>query len=170
MAVPKTNYLVIGNILKPWGYRGDLKVQIVTAFPDKLIKHKTVFLGEPPRAFQVESARLHSGAALFKLVGIDTPEAAAKLRGQVVRIPEESAAPLHKNQYFQHQIVGLRVITGVGEPLGVVEEILETGANDVYVIRREDNREILIPAIKQVVKRIDLEHGEMIVELIEGLE
>ncbi len=156
-------------MLKPWGYRGDVKVQILTDFPKHLAKLKTVYLGSDARVTQVERARLHSGFALMKFAGYDTPEAAAKLRGQVVQIPLEEAARLRKGQYFHHQIIGLQVFTTEGESLGLIEEILETGANDVYVVRREDNRELLLPAITDVVQEIDLENKRMVVRLMPGL-
>jgi 16S rRNA processing protein RimM len=163
------HFLVVGEIAKPWGYRGEVKVQILTDFPKRLAKLKIAYLGADARAVQVERARLHSGFAVMKFAGYDTPEGAAKLRGQVVQIPVEQAAPLQKGQYFQHQIVGLEVVTTEGEKLGTIEEILETGANDVYLVRRDDGGEILLPAIKDVVHEIDLENRRMVVKLMEGL-
>ena len=169
MSAENPQYLVIGQVLKPWGYRGDVKVQILTDFPQRLTRLKTVYLGSDARAIQVERARLHSGFATLKLSGYDTPEAAAKLRGQVVQIPAAEAAPLGKGQYFHHQIIGLQVVTTEGEALGVVKEILETGANDVYVVERGDQHEILLPAIKDVVQEIDLKNRRMVVRLLPGL-
>lgn len=163
-------YLVVGEILKPWGYRGEVKVKIITDYPDRLVKHKTIYVGEPARAFQVERARLHSGYALLKFEGLDSDAAVAKLRGQVLSIPAEQAAPLKQGQYYQHQIVGLRVITAAGEPVGTIAEILETGANDVYLVHTPQGQELLLPAIQAVVKAIDLTARTMTVELIPGLE
>jgi 16S rRNA processing protein RimM len=162
-------FLVIGEVLKPWGYHGEVKVKLVTAFPARLTKLKTIYLGSEARAFHVERARLFSGFAVMKFADVDTPEAVAKLRGQVIRVAIEQAAPLREGQYFHHQIIGLQVWTTDGEELGSVAEILETGANDVYVVRRADGREVLLPAIRDVVREIDLEHGRMVVQLIPGL-
>ncbi len=166
--MPQPKFLVIGEILKPWGSRGEVKVQVLTDFPKRLINLKTVYLGDDARALQVEHARLHSRFAVFKFAGYDTPESAAKLRGQAVQVPVEQAAPLRKNQFYHHQVIGLPVVSTAGETLGTVEEILETGANDVYIVR-DESREILIPAIEDVVKEISVERGEIVVELIEGL-
>ncbi len=162
-------YLVVGEVLKPWGYHGEVKIKIISDYPKRLVKHKTVYVGEPARAFQVERARLHSGFALLKFVGCDTPEQVAKLRGELVRIPVEEAAKLKKGQYYQYQIIGLNVVTAEGERVGEVEEILETGANDVYLVRTPEGKELLLPAIKSVVKEIDLENKTMTVELLAGL-
>ncbi len=169
MSAEEDKYLVVGEILKPWGYKGEVKVQILTDFPKRLPKFKTVFLGEQARAVQVERARLHSGAALFKFQGIDTPEHAATLRGQIVRIPMDEATPLKKGQYYQHQIIGLRVVTEQSQELGMVADILETGANDVYVVRTPDGKEILLPAIHDVIRDIDLENKRLTVRIMPGL-
>lgn len=169
MSEPNEQFLVVGEILKPWGFRGEAKVKILSDYPERLIQHKTVYIGEPARAFQVERARLHSGYALFKFVGLDSDTSVAKLRGAVIRIPAAEAAKLKKGQYYHHEIIGLNVVTAAGEPLGTIREILETGANDVYLVITPEGKELLLPAIKSVVKRIDVGAGTMTVELIPGL-
>lgn len=169
MSDDNQTYLVVGEILKPFGYLGEVKIKIITDYPANLIKQKTVFIGPKARAFQVERARLHSQYILMKFAGFDSDTSVAKLRGELVQIPSTSAAKLKKNQYFHHQIIGLNVITESGEPLGVVQEILETGANDIYLVRTPQDQEILLPAIKSVIKKIDLESKTMTVELIPGL-
>jgi 16S rRNA processing protein RimM len=162
-------YLVVGQVLKPWGFHGDLKIKIITDYPNRLLKHKTLYLGPHARAYQVERARLHSGYILVKFVGYDTDTSVAKLRGELVQIPEEAAAKLKKGQYFHHQIIGLTVVTAEGETLGTISQILETGANDVYVVNTPSGKELLLPAIKSVIKKIDLDAKTMTVELIPGL-
>jgi 16S rRNA processing protein RimM len=162
-------FLVIGEILRPWGYRGEVKIKLVTDFPTRLTKLKTVYLGPDARGFHVERARLLSGFAVMKLAGLDSPEAVDKLRGQLLQVAIEQAAPLRQGQYFHHQIIGLHVWTTEGKELGSVEEILETGANDVYVVRRSDGSEVLLPAIRDVVQEIDLENKRLVVQLIPGL-
>ncbi len=166
--MPKPRYLTIGRVLKPWGYRGELKIEIMTDFPDRFASLKTVFLGEAAKPFAVEHARITGKSVRLKLKGIDTPEAGARLRNQLVQIPTEEAVPLPPGHYYLYQLVGLRVKTTQGENIGQVVDILETGANDVYVVRNDD-REILIPAIEPVVKKVDLENGELIIEPMEGL-
>ena len=169
--MPEENqaYLVVGEILKPFGFRGEVKIKLITDYPANLIKQKTVYIGDKARAFQVERARLHSQYILMKFIGFDTDTSVAKLRGELVQIPQANAAKLKKNQYFHHQIIGLNAVTTSGEPLGVVEEILETGANDIYLVRTPADKEILLPAIKSVIKKIDLDTKTITVELIPGL-
>lgn len=162
-------FLVVGEILKPFGYRGEVKIKIITDYPERLVKHTTVYIGPQARAYQVERARLHSGYVLMKFAGYDTDTSVAKLRGEIVQIPAAEAAKLKKNQYYHHQIIGLNAVTAAGDALGTVEQILETGANDVYLIRTPEGKELLLPAIKSVIKKIDLETKTIVVELIPGL-
>ena len=169
MRPAQPDFLVIGEVLKPWGYRGEVKVKLATDFPTRLLKLKTIYLGSDTRAFHVERARLLSGFAVMKFAGLDTPEEVAKLRGQVLQVAAEEAAPLREGQYFHHQIIGLQVWTTDGEHLGSVEAILETGANDVYVVRTLDGRDVLLPAIRDVIREVDLGHERMVVQLIPGL-
>jgi len=162
-------YLVVGEILKPWGFRGEVKIKVITDYPNRLIKHKTVYIGEKARPLQVESAHLHSGYVLMKFAGFDSDTSVAKLRGEIVKIAAEEAAPLKKNQFYHHQIIGLAVVTKNGEPVGTLAEILETGANDVYLVRTPEGKEVLLPAIKSVIKKIDLPAKTITVDLIPGL-
>ncbi|MCX7840154.1 MAG: ribosome maturation factor RimM [Anaerolineae bacterium] len=162
-------YLIIGRVLKPLGVRGELKVEILTEFPERFASLRQVFLGDDAKSFTVESARaLDAHTARLKLVGIDTPEAAATLRHQLVYVAREDAVPLPPNRVYLYQTIGLRVKTTDGIVLGQVTDVLDTRANDVYIVH-DGTREILLPAIPQVIKEINVERGEMIVELMDGL-
>lgn len=162
-------YLIIGRVLKPIGVRGELKIEILTDFPERFASLRQVFLGDDAKSFVVESARaLNAHIARLKLAGIDTPEAAATLRHQLVYVAREDAVPLPPNRVYLYQTIGLRVKTTDGVVLGQVTDVLDTRANDVYIVH-DGTREILLPAIPQVIKEINLERGEMIVELMEGL-
>lgn len=161
-------FLAVGQIARPHGVRGDLLMHVLTEFPHRLASLETVYLGQAHRPFRVEAARFHGNDMLLTLAGIgDRPEAEA-VRGQLVSIALADAAELPPGRYYYYQIEGLNVFTEEGEALGRVVEILETGANDVYVVRG-DEREILLPAIRSVIREIDLEGGRMVVHLLEGL-
>ncbi len=161
-------YLIIGRVLKPWSYRGEMKIEILTDFPDRFASLRQVYIGDDAKPFSVERARLHGKSALFKLQSVDTTQAAEKLRDQLVYVAREDAVPLAPSQHYLYELVGLRVVTTDGKLLGEVVDVLDTGANDVYVVR-DGVREILIPAIEDVVREIAVERGEMVVRLIEGL-
>ena len=167
-------YLVVGQVLGAHGIRGELKVEILTEDPHRFGLLQQVLVGledKEPVPWILEGYRLHKGHALLKLQGCDDRTAAEMLRGYYIQVHFEDALPLEEDEYFEHQIVGLQVWTAAGELLGEVAEILYTGANDVYVVRggSPGRRDILIPAIEDVVLEVDLDGGRLVVELPEGL-
>jgi len=171
---PEPRFLIVGQVVGVHGVRGELKVGILTEDPHRFGQLRQVFVGlgdEEPEPRILQGYRLHKGYALLKLAGCDDREAAEKLRGTLVQIPREMAVPLEEGEYYEHQIIGLAVWAVDGEPLGKVVEILYTGANDVYVVQStaSDRREILLPAIKDVIVEIDLAGGRMVVQVPEGL-
>ena len=119
--------------------------------------------------YEIETVRYHKNFVLLKFKGIDTMNAAELLKNSLLRIDRKDALPLKKDEYYQCDLYGLRVVTDTGRDLGKLTDILMTGSNDVYVVRNEE-KEILIPAIKQCILKVDLEAGEMLVHLLEGLE
>jgi 16S rRNA processing protein RimM len=161
-------HLVIGRILGPHGLGGEVKVEILTDFPERYSLLKTVLVGEQCTPVVLEGHRMHGARILLKLAGCENREDADELRGQLIRVPIDEAMPLEENEYYLHEIVGLEVWTAEEEYLGCVEEVIETGGNDVYVVR-DGEREILIPALSDVVLDVDLDEGRMEVRLMKGL-
>ncbi len=162
-------YLVIARIVSPQGNRGEVKAEMITDFPERFASTSVVYLGPEHRRHEVEGYRFQEDAVILKLRGVDSIDQAERLRGQLVEVPEEEAVKLPPDHYFWHQILGLQVVTVDGEQLGKVDDILETGSNDVYVVHGPRG-ELLIPAIKQVVKEINLAKGTITVELMPGIE
>ena len=158
--------LIVGRILAPWGIRGEVKVEVVTDFPERFAPRKIVYLNTSP--LEIESCHPHKQHLVVKLATIDSVEDAEKLRGQDLTIPPSELYPLPEGQYYTFQIIGLKVVTTEGELLGHITEIMTTGSNDVYIVEGKRG-EILIPAIEDVVKSIDLAKGKMVIEAIEGL-
>ena len=161
-------YLAIARILAPRGVKGEVRARILTDFPERFAGLSTVYVGESLKAMRILSARVHRNLVFLKFEGYDTVEAAEKLRGQFVRVPASEAYPLPEDHYYWHQVLDLEVWTTGGEYLGRIVDILERPANDVYVVQG-DRGEILVPAIEDVVKSIDLKEGKMIIEPIPGL-
>ncbi len=155
-------------MLRPHGVRGEVRVEILTDYPERLPDHRVLYLGPEPRPYPVEGVRFHQGVALIKLAGCDDRNAAELLRGQWVQIPVEEAVPLEEDEYYHFQLVGVEVVTDGGETLGRVAEVLDTGANDVYVVRGPRG-EVLIPAIEEVVRELDLAARRMVVTILPGL-
>lgn len=160
--------LAVGRVLRPHGVRGDLLLETLTDFPQHLSEVETVYLGEPPVAHPLTSARVHRGQLILRLTDVTTREAADEFRRQLVQIKSVAAAPLPPGTYYHHQLLGLPVVTEAGEALGALVEVLETGANDVYVVQGEGG-ELLLPAIRSVILRIDLAARQITVRLPDGL-
>lgn len=172
--VPEPRFLAVGQVAGAHGVRGEIKVSILTDEPERFGRLSRVWLGpddQEPVPWKLEGYRLHHGRALLKLKGCDSRNMAESLRASLVLVPIEEAIPLEEDEYYEHQIVGLVVWTSSGQRLGVIEEILYTGANEVYIVRGEEpgRKEILIPAIEEVVLEIDLAAGRMTIEPLEGL-
>jgi 16S rRNA processing protein RimM len=163
-----TDFLAIGRVLRPHGVRGELLLETLTDFPEHLDLVDTVYLGEPAQPHPLAGARRHRGRLLIRLAGCLDRDAAEAFRGQLVQIRQADVPPPPPGRYYQHQIIGLSVITDEGEALGDVAEILETGANDVYVVNGPSG-EVLLPALQSVIRQIDLEAKRMTVHLPEGL-
>ncbi|MBI2941813.1 MAG: 16S rRNA processing protein RimM [Chloroflexi bacterium] len=160
--------MIIGEVLGPAGLGGDLRIRPLTDFPERIPRLKTIHVGESLRPYPVVEASVRRNTVILKLAGVDDAAAALELRGALVRIPRELAAPLPEGHYYLHQILGLSVKTTAGEPLGSVVDILRTGGNDVYVLEGPRG-EVLIPAIEDVVKEIALDRGEIVIEPLPGL-
>jgi 16S rRNA processing protein RimM len=150
-----------------------LRVEVITGHPERLGSRKYVYLASQQRPeyavrHAVERIRLNRNIMLLKLAGCDDRNAAEEMRGLLVQIPLSEAVPLDEDEYYEFQLVGLTVETDDGETLGRVVEVLETKANDVYVIRGLRG-EVLLPAIADVVLTVDLDAGRMLVHLLPGL-
>lgn len=164
------DFLIIGQIIKAHGVKGEVVVKVLTDFPDRFEQMKTVYLGDAhsQQEYQVKSTRWHQDMVLVAFKSVPDRNGAEQLRDLYLKIPISEARPLEPDVYYQHQLVGLTVLTDAGETLGRLTEILETGANDVYVVSGERG-EILIPATKEVVQIIDLATGQMIIHPLKGL-
>lgn len=159
----------IGVVVNPHGRWGKLKIHPLTDFPERFHQLEEIYLvkDEQKRYFQIREVSLHKGYILLMLYGIQNRDEALRLKDSYLMIPKEELVSLPANQYFFHEIIGLLVITDRGERLGRVEDIIRTGSNDVYVVQGE--KEVLIPAIKDVVQEVDVEKGILRVHLLEGL-
>lgn len=166
-------FLVIGQIKRPHGVRGEVRADIHTELPERFNWLEQVYLADNPddthpRALGIEAVRLHQGQVLLKLATVEQRDDAERLRGQWLLVPESEAIPLEEGEYYLYQLIGLAVYTEEGEHLGELVEVIETGANNVFVVRGAE-RDILIPDIPEVVQEIDFERGRVTVHLLPGL-
>ena len=163
-------YLSIGQIINIHGFRGEVKVYPLTDDISRFKKLKVVYVEENTQLvkYEVESLKFLSNTVIMKLKGIDTEEAANKLRNFYVKVDRKSAIKLPRDSYFICDLIDLEVYDGKSGFLGTVGDVLQTGSNDVYVVKT-GGKDILIPALKEVVKEIDLKNKKIMVELPEGL-
>ena len=117
----------------------------------------------------IENIRWHGNQLIVKFVGVDSLEDALSLKNPYLLIDKDDVFELPRDHYYLFEVLGLRVLDLEGKHLGEIKEVLQTGANDVYIVRDDNDREILIPALRQVVKEVDLNRGTMIVVLPHGL-
>lgn len=162
-------HLAVGYIIGAHGLRGEVRVELHTDFPDRFVPGLRLLLGEELEPLDLQQARPHQSQLLLLFNGIDSREAAEELRGLWLFIPDAEAAALEPDTYFVHDIIGLQVVTDEGRTLGKITDVLFTGANEVYVVQDDDATEILLPAIADVVRMVDLSAGQITVTLLPGL-
>lgn len=167
---PTTGYFVIGQIVGVHGIRGEVKVTVMTDYPERYRPGARVYLGTERDCAptEIQTARPHKGVMLVKLSTVPDRTLAETLQGQYLLIPAAQAMPLAEHEYYAHDLIGLAVETASGEALGRLTEILYTGANDVYVVAGPGG-EVLLPALREVIVGVDLAAGKMTVVLPEGL-
>jgi 16S rRNA processing protein RimM len=144
-------------------------VEVMTDFPERLQPDSAVYAGEKHTRLIIRSQRYHNDGLLLSFDGLDTPEEVGRFRNQILYVPFEDRPPLPEGEYYHHQMVGLSVLDETGTLLGTLTEVLETGANDVYVVAAARGGEILLPVIPGVILGVDLGARTMKVHLPDGL-
>lgn len=170
----RPEYLVIGEVLRPHGVRGELRIRILTDYPERIAELETIYLGADVESssikpYSVVGMRMHQNYGLLTLRGIDSRDKADRLRGLVIMVDIEHAVPLEEGEFYLYELLGLEVRTEEGETLGTITEIIETGANDVYVVDSPRFGEVLIPVTEETVLETNIGAGIVTVRLPEGL-
>lgn len=157
--------IVIGRVGAAHGIRGELRIIPLTDFPERFAALREVMVGD--ELLHIESVKPQGKNFLMRFREYTVREDAQKLTGRLLTVARAEAAPLDEGEYYVFDIVGLTVYDEENNELGTVENVLRTGSNDVYAVRSEDGREILIPALRKVVRTIDVPNGRMTVRLSE---
>jgi 16S rRNA processing protein RimM len=167
---PPSGWVRIGKIVAPHGLHGQMRVYPLTDFPQRFLSTQELALELPagPVVHQVERAQLQGGMCILKLAGVCERSEAEKLRETFLLVGEERVVPLPENRYYIYQLLGLPVYTEQGRLLGKLAEVLPTGGNDVWVVQTQTGQ-ILLPAIRQVIRGVDLEAKRIVVHLLPGL-
>ena len=166
---PYDGWIIIGRVTAPHGVRGEVRVDVLTDFPERFQTLARVFIGDSHAPYDIERARFTPKGVLLKLAGIDSRNGAGSVARSYVALPEAEVAPLPAGSFHHHQIKGMDVFSDDDRYLGAVAEIITTGSNDVYIVRDEERGEVLLPATAEVVRAIDLDSRRITVHLIPGL-
>ena len=164
-------YLEIGQIVNTFGIKGEVKVNSFTADVTKFETLKEILVENKKELipFKIENVKYQKNVVILKLKGINTVEEANNLRNCYIKIDRKDEPKLPEGTYYIADLIGLEAYSDQGFLLGRVEDIYNYGSSDIYEIKDENGKKILIPAIKDVLKKVDLENGKIIVHLIEGL-
>lgn len=163
--------ITIGKIVKVWGMKGEVKVLPLTHDPKRFERLLSVFIVHPNEEASkrgIRVLRYEKGGIILSLEGFSTAEEASSLLNCLVKIPEKDLDPLSEGEYYIFKLLGLKVSTDEGKDIGTLTDVLSTGSNDVYVVRNGE-KEYLIPAIKDVIKEIDIKGKRMVIHPMKGL-
>jgi len=164
---PREGFVAVARVLRPWGLRGDFKVDSLTDFPDERFEPGALVWLDG-FAHAVEQTRWHKGALHLKLAGIDDASLAESYRGKLIEIPETELRALDEDEFYNHDLIGMQVRDATGADLGTITEVLSTGSNAVLVTRGPRG-EILVPFVEDIVTAIDAEARVVTVDPIEGM-
>ena len=169
-----TKWFRVGKITKPHGLKGEVRVLPDTDFPEERFSvGNTLYMdrrnGTDLTPLVIATRRKHKQFELLRFEGYCHINDVEPWNGALLKVPEDQLSELEDDEYYYHEIIGCHVITEEGEELGKVKEVLETGANDVWVVKGPQGKEVLLPYIDDVVKMVDIENKTIKVHVIEGL-
>lgn len=163
--------LQVGVISSTHGIRGEVKVFPTTNDAARFKQLKKVFLdtGREQRLLEIESVKFFKQFAILKFKGINTINDIEKYKGRSLLVDREDAVELEEDEYYIADMIGMEVYTEDGVSFGTLRDVMETGANDVYIIDSKEHGEVLVPAIKACIRKVDIAAGRMEIHLMEGL-
>lgn len=161
----------IGSVATTHGVHGEVKVYPTTDDPGRYKKIKEVILdnGKEKKTAHIEQTKFFKQMVIVKFKECNSRDEAEKLRGYELYVTREHAIPLKKNEYYIADLIGMKVMTDEESELGIIDDVLQTGANDVYVVKQPSGKDILLPAIKDCILSVDVEAGLMKVHVLDGL-
>jgi 16S rRNA processing protein RimM len=162
-------FVQVGMLRRPHGLKGETLVSIDTDFPERLKVKTKLFLGEDHLPVTIASRRQHNDGLLLAFAEFPDKDSLEQIRNLPLFVHISDIPKLPDGEYYQHQLLGLDIVEEDGKVLGPLIQIMHTGANDVYVVREADGKELLLPAIRDVLQKVDLEKKQIIVRLLPGL-
>ena len=165
-----SNLVTIGKCIKPHGLHGEIRVKAITDFPERFEQTESVFAHlqkDPVRPLEIESVRDNHGGFLIKFAGVDNLAEADKLRGHFLSVPDDELVELEDDEYWHWQLEGLKAFNPAGDPIGVLKEVMQSPAHDLYIVEDLNGKTHLVPAVTQYVPEIDLAGGKVVIILPE---
>ncbi|MDQ0230557.1 ribosome maturation factor RimM [Metabacillus malikii] len=164
----------VGKIVNTHGIRGEVRVISKTDFADERYEPGNILYifkddDNQPIEVKVESHRVHKNFDLLTFEGLNSIQDVEQFKGSLLKVSEEQLSELDDGEYYFHEIIGCKMITDQGEEIGTIREILSTGANDVWVVKRRVGKDLLVPYIDEIVKEISIENKQVIISPMEGL-
>lgn len=165
------NLLKVGIISNTHGIRGEIKVFPTTDDPKRYLDLEEVILdtGKEKMKMEIEKVRFYKNMVILKFRGIDDINEVLPYRQKSLYVTREQAVPLKEDEYFIADLIGLAAVSDEGEDLGEVSDVIQSAANDIYVIKKKGMPELLVPAIKDCIKKVDVKAGSMEIHLLPGL-
>jgi 16S rRNA processing protein RimM len=162
---------LIGYVTKPHGIRGEVKVEPVTPDPDRFNQLDKVHLRlkDSTRTYSIKKVRVSDRFVYIKFAGVNSRNDAELLRNAEVLIEEKDLIQPAQDEFFIHDLIGCQVVSEDKEHIGVLEDVVQVTSNDVYVVKKGDGTELLIPATKEVVKQVDIRQKIIVIHVLEGL-
>ena len=160
-------FLVLGKLRRPHGVMGEITLDLYSNLPELLVVDKVVYIGENHQTYTLKAKRMKGEFFLLKLEGVDDRSSASELTNALLYTPTDQLPKLPDGDYYIHQLIGIDVFDSDEQYLGILAQILETGANDVYLVKDQQGKEVLIPAVEDFVIDVDLDARKMIVAKIE---
>ncbi len=162
-------FVAVGKLRRPHGVRGDILLEIMTDFPERLKPGLILYAGEERQELRIVKARQHDNLLILKFAGYVSPEQVSELTNKVLFIKVADIPPLPDGEYYHHQLIGMQVVDENNRILGNVTSLLETGANDVLVLRSPAGAELLLPWNMEFIHQVDVNHNMIVFHLIPGL-
>lgn len=163
--------ITIGKAVKPFGVKGEMKIEPMTDFPERFTGMRSVRLVSPSGkeiACEIRSVRYAGSVPYLLFSGYESPEKAKELNGWFLKVPETEAVALSDGSYYWFELIGMEVLSESGEKLGRIVEVFQTGSNDVYVMK-QGKKETYLPATKEIIKQVDRTHKRMVIHVRDGL-
>ncbi|MFH1454317.1 MAG: ribosome maturation factor RimM [Armatimonadota bacterium] len=165
---PRLKFITIGKIIGRFGIRGQVKIQILTDFPERFFSGEELYIHIPsspdPVTISISGAFNHKGAIVANISNCSSPEDADKIKGAEIKITEAQLKKLDDNTYYHFDLIGMEVYNTKDSNIGKIKDIISLPSNDVYIVKLKNGKELLVPAINRYIKKVDVDNKKIIIE------